>query len=278
MDEYIHNFSERSIFKSGVAVFKELKGSKRQIELWKINRNSAYNGSLQHFLSCIYKGTTSIEGFEVRLLKQVSTDTAKKYLNIKTDTVYRNNDKFKSLVDSIFEKGSPAYTSFFTSFNKWLNDTTKKTFKISVFNSKTNSFITYEFSKDEFSTEKILVENYPSELLKNSNNGKVDILIDQLINTDSLLQNFDSDSKVFKFEDFLHVTYLKEIEEHEYIIESNPFSKRAASTQYSIISLLNPDGILVFENGNFQNAFDLLVNKYWAFEKLDKLMPLEYRQ
>jgi hypothetical protein len=76
--------------------------------------------------------------------------------------------------------------------------------------------------------------------------------------------------KIFAFENYLQVVYNREFEEARY-------SSTPKTLQRSIISLHNVDGIMIFSNGAFSPANGVLSQFYWAFEKLDKLLPLDFR-
>ena len=47
----------------GESLFENLEGTAEQQQLWKANRQKAYNGSLMHYLRSLYANTTRQEGF-----------------------------------------------------------------------------------------------------------------------------------------------------------------------------------------------------------------------
>ena len=78
-----------------------------------------------------------------------------------------------------------------------------------------------------------------------------------------------------QFPDLLQVTYTREAEELPYL-QRNMGQVRAPDQQVSVFSLRDGNSLHLLEDGNFYDAYDLLLEQYWAYEKLDKLLPLDY--
>lgn len=83
---------------------------------------------------------------------------------------------------------------------------------------------------------------------------------------------------LLSFSDFFQVVYAGEKEELGYVQATSPVFKvtRKPSFQTSIISLTVKATILN-ENGLPSNAFDIMYEGYWAWEKLGELLPLGYQ-
>lgn len=65
-----YNFSTRVIYYEGYPNFEEMEGSEKLQKKWARARESAYNGSLQHFYRSLYTGTTVQEGFVINKLER----------------------------------------------------------------------------------------------------------------------------------------------------------------------------------------------------------------
>jgi len=88
----------------------------------------------------------------------------------------------------------------------------------------------------------------------------------------------NSRAKVLKFQDFLYVTYRNEIEEEAYQRNQFPFKAFVKKKQTSVITLPNQAEIIIYPNGYFYPPANLLSEGYWAFEKVDQLLPLNYEE
>lgn len=276
MEEYTESFNERTVFKSGVAVFNPLKGNKKKQAVWSRNRESAYLGSLNHFISSLYRGNSTAEGFEIRILKRISIEEYKQHIPVKRDTAFSNSVKFSALLDSIKQNTVGIAEKIQERIAVWLKDTTNKPFKFTFM--RKGEKVHYEFTKDEFIKDKIITQSYSIPDSINPGNGVLNVLYDKQIVADSFINKIGADSKQLAFNDYWYVTYTKELEENEYKLENFPFRKQSNTYQTSVITLLNPNGIFIFNDGNFREVNELLVEKYWAWERLDKLMPLDYER
>jgi hypothetical protein len=85
-------------------------------------------------------------------------------------------------------------------------------------------------------------------------------------------------AKTFAFKHSLQIIYTKELEETPYLQKISLFQAPAkAGKQESIISLNDVEALMIYEDGNFSPPFGLLIEKYWSYEKLDKLLPLDFQ-
>lgn len=83
--------------------------------------------------------------------------------------------------------------------------------------------------------------------------------------------------KIIQFTKYLYVMYNKELEEKPYLIKQYPFSQPNPAPQTSIVQLIGTNSIEIFENGHIEPAIAFFLEGYWAYEKLDKLLPLDYK-
>ncbi|MNX85157.1 hypothetical protein D3C86_1169860 [compost metagenome] len=93
---------------------------------------------------------------------------------------------------------------------------------------------------------------------------------------DSFRIAVDSPEIALSFKKYLQVTYLLEKEELPYLKRKSPFALLEPKEQRSIISLRDADEVLIQENGNYYPPYALFLEGYWSYEKLDKMLPLDY--
>ena len=65
LNAFAFNQQNQTFAYNGKIYFEELKGDEKKEVLWSRNRSSVYEGSMQHFFSALYTGTTVSEGFKV---------------------------------------------------------------------------------------------------------------------------------------------------------------------------------------------------------------------
>lgn len=83
--------------------------------------------------------------------------------------------------------------------------------------------------------------------------------------------------KIIQFPKYLYVMYNKELEEKPYLIKQYPFNQPNPAPQTSIVQLIGTNSIEIFENGHIEPVIAFFLEGYWAYEKLDKLLPLDYK-
>ena len=82
--------------------------------------------------------------------------------------------------------------------------------------------------------------------------------------------------KIIQFPNYLYIVYSKELEELPYLAKLQPFKKPNPSPQTSIVNLVGLDAVEIFANGHIEPAVSFFLEGYWSYEKLDKLLPLDY--
>ena len=186
LESFEHNFNTRILSYSGLTYYEDLirpNKRKAQAARWILNRESAYEGSVMHFIRSVHAGTLASSGFIVRRLDKVEGNRKGRYSNV---------------VDS-----------------------------------------------------KILVEADFSDTIENQ--------------------------KIIQFSKYLYVLYDKELEELPYLINLQPFKKPIPAPQTSIVQLVGTDAVQIFANGHLEPAISFFLDGYWSYEKLDKLLPLDYK-
>lgn len=159
----------------------------------------------------------------------------------------------------------------------WKLAATGRNLKLILTNAITGMEESYTVIEDPLDKERIIITQHmiDATLQEKSNNGTVAVLGAQ-IKEDALLKQSDSATTVLTFKDYLHITYTKELEEENYLTRQGPFKKIQPGFQKSILSLKDTENILIFANGNFEDPYHLVLEGYWSYEKLDKLLPLDY--
>lgn len=95
--------------------------------------------------------------------------------------------------------------------------------------------------------------------------------------SDSVITDSLTAQKIIQFTKYLYVMYNKELEEKPYLIKQYPFNQPNPAPQTSIVQLIGTNSIEIFENGHIEPAIAFFLEGYWAYEKLDKLLPLDYK-
>lgn len=73
LDEFTYSFKERSATVLGHARFVEMKASDTaEANAWKRNRQEVYEGSVMHFMRCLYRNRLKEEGFQVTSMEMVA--------------------------------------------------------------------------------------------------------------------------------------------------------------------------------------------------------------
>lgn len=95
----------------------------------------------------------------------------------------------------------------------------------------------------------------------------------------SFLNKVDAQFYKLQFQDFLHITYINELEDETYLKAiANPFDNSPRTMidfQTSSITLTQ-EYVLIDTTGYIHNPTAVLSDGYWGFEKLSDLLPLNY--
>lgn len=316
LEEYEMNYASRTLLIQGSSLFRDMITNKtpgKRRKTWVQNRETAYSGSLQHFMSSLYGRTTASEGFEMRVLRRISDDSASHYYPVKTDTFHVHppawDDLRVRLIRYMERQKSPTMTLQANTFvepmmeriKSWFHDTTGKPIQLQFASGKQQegrmelpdtiySGKGYPLSEIDMRQKLVLRKSgksimgvaYP--VFGNSEEavrqGTMDVLYRGLLHADDLVKTDASGGVHFGFDNHLHVTYTREKEEEEHVRNSvghGIMNVRKPAEQTSTISLKGTDRLTLFSNGHFEPSRQLLVEGYWSYEKTDKLLPLEYK-
>jgi|GEM_PF-939070 len=104
----------------------------------------------------------------------------------------------------------------------------------------------------------------------------LEILFTAIVPTDTFRKVTKEGQVQLYFKDCLQVTYTGETAEEAYYTRLPAAYKHGAENQQSILNLRSDEPLTLTPQGNFYDLYNLLVERYWAYEKLDKLLPLDY--
>ncbi len=96
------------------------------------------------------------------------------------------------------------------------------------------------------------------------------------LTADSLITARDTALLEFQFPDYIEVTYLKALEENEYLMDQHLSRKR--DYRRSMVTLFGGNPIVVNRFGNYYNPQDFVTLGYWAWsEKMANALPIDYQ-
>lgn len=126
------------------------------------------------------------------------------------------------------------------------------------------------------STMKIMGEKIMGKKGVPKKSAPLSILFTDIVPIDSFRSVDNSGKITMQFNNYLHITYVKELTEDPYYTRVAPFKNPGNELQESIINLTDKRPITITSLGNFYDSYSLMTELYWAYEKLDKMLPLDY--
>ena len=284
LDAYEYSYRTGQVIYKGYPFFEDLaqkEGSKRKVKQWTKNRASAYNGSFTHFVSALYRDQLKEEGFKVDKLERIPISSYYEKTVKEVDTMFYNNSAVENIHKLIQERyDNPMFAAtFLKTVKDWYNREYANPLRIVLGAKDGFEAQAFELHKDDLNPEKIVTKKYPidPEIEKQAKNGIIGVISEQDIDTQAFLDTSKPPVKTLKFDNFWNVTYLKEKEELAYQKRSLRFKEYVRKNQTSIISITQPSGLDIYENGYFAPPSAVLTEGYWSFEKIDKLLPLNYQ-
>lgn len=289
------NFDERKLMLQGSSQFRDMitvKTAVKKKQTWLLNRESAYHGSLQHFMRSLYHGTTAAEGFEVRALRKIRLDSLKKFNDFVTDSFYIHPPQWEILLERLLKNTAKTSNELSPQFPKLAADLLLQ--RIQQWEADTSSSeplrLSLRFSlTEDGKTEVLELKKTQDAILAKfyrvlsvsqeaASNAVCNILYQQVLQTDSFVYKSNTSEVKFSFQHYLHITYTREKEEEAYFFSGGFVPKnRIPLDQTSILSISVSEPLILFSNGHFEPSRELLVEGYWSYEKIDKLLPLEYQ-
>ncbi len=306
LEEYEHRFGPELVLFKGFTRFTEMKGNTKQQKQWKENRKTAYNGSLGHFLKAVYDNKTTDEGFIVNLLKTINYKDLNLYIPFATDSLNTGNAKQLSGFASQFYSKEDSIQYFLQKLKHWMNTTPNDTpliintrlpdgkyqacFLVKNNDNKQQLFAyTYHLSEpgqwnlvdwknagaiipDEGEISRIRNQQHLSSQQKEG--MKIKLFFANPLRTEDFVQRKEGVAGL-QFTESWQVTYTREPTEKEYIRATN-FSNKNTGMQYSVLSMRSGPPVDIMANGYYTDAYSLIKGAYWSYEKLDKLLPVNY--
>jgi hypothetical protein len=260
---------------SGLFYFKDLLpsiGNEKVI----LNRENAYNGSIHHFFSSLYNNNLKENGFEIKREQSIPIFEAHQHFDIKIDTLIASKFSTRLLIstlqnkhESFFKRTSKkSLFTFSEGVNKWITKNDENlTFAISSTNSKSKLRIKLVKINDI-----IECKHLKTTILEEKNIIKGNYLYSEPILPNQIIFENDKNSKLLNFNGDLRVNYLNEPEEKLYSKGKNSIK---LTYQTSLLNLI--DKVTFLGNGDYEPFENLLISGYWSYEKLDKLLPIEYK-
>lgn len=110
-----------------------------------------------------------------------------------------------------------------------------------------------------------------------SSKGNYINVIDPKILVESDFSDTIENQKIIQFPKYLYVLYNNELEELPYLVKTQSFKKPNPASQKTIVQLVGTNAVEIFANGHLEPAISFFLDGYWSYEKLDKLLPLDYK-
>lgn len=314
LSDYSQHYRSREVYFSGYTRFEPIKPrNEKQRLTWAQNRKTAFMGSLNHFMRSVYAKNTAEQGFQLNVVVRatvgeygervpLSTDTLdlkdtavmKKFLIDFAGTLDRSyiNDStvlkllmgIKKWVDTV-SVGSPVV------LRQPITDTTPANphkfvleklpagvFKVAHYDvsraTPGDSMVNRLFNGFE------TLDGDPARMEK-MKQERAAAAFDYLYTTpwpvDSFLVKGGDNVRLF-CKDLIQVMYKNELEEKEYIEHNNRFKSKKPdpSPQTSLLLFKQNKPVNVYGNGSFTEQYDLFLEGYWSYEKMDKMLPLDY--
>ncbi|HEV7781560.1 MAG TPA: carboxypeptidase-like regulatory domain-containing protein [Chitinophagaceae bacterium] len=115
--------------------------------------------------------------------------------------------------------------------------------------------------------------NYYQQVMKQDNYKE--LIGADILNADSLIIFEKEGYKILGFDDYIYVTFKKELEDADYLVTQYP--PRRATFQRSYVLLLGDKFISLDKSGNYYNPQHFLTSAYWGWdEKMSNSLPLDY--
>jgi hypothetical protein len=304
LEDFEKNFNTRKLYYQGYTQYTSLETRKeKEKKKWAANRQHAYNGSLAHFFRSMYKGTIEQDGFEIRTMKRIEGKDYGRYVPVWTDTIsFTNSARVAGLLREIYKDTSDKQSMIgaLTTLLRWKNGQDTGGIRIAAPAELPGEQPSREFLfvRNKADQEKMIVSYFdlnrlsPEDSIKASHlvsmkiDGKpmklpavksvCDIVYRPLLQADKFISDRNAATLLSRFPDYLQITYTLEPEDAAYAYKRSLAARAPAPNQVSIISLTDEEGITVMPNGNFSPPYRLFVEQYWSYEKLDKMLPLDY--
>lgn len=247
---------------------------------WERNRKSAYLGSLNHFVRSVYHQSIKEDGFKVGLLKRVPVSNVYPDSIKHIDTLSFSNTTLARIYQKANQEGGTFGETMVDKVKLWFwDDNLTESIRLK-FPKRTDAGVLTEIlqlTKLEGVKDSLIWEEYvmDSELERQAKRGYINMLTQSDVPVEQFINRQNADSVWIQFPDFLYISYTKEPEERVYQQYFYGNYDTGRTEQISILSIPYKHAVRLLSDGNFSPAGSFLVERYWSFEKLDKLLPLD---
>lgn len=308
LDAYEHQFVSGVVSYKGNAIFTEMKGNSRKTRYWNNNREKAYRGSLTHFISAAYNGNTAEEGFTVNLIKEIAYKDISLYLPAFTDTTGLHSlSSLAGFITTLYNsEDSSLAAENARQAATWLTDTRNLMPLVISRPSASGNTRAYFFVKKSLTHHQVFVYGFdvsdaavikniqwetagtiiPDQKMLNRINGlenlspqqrgqlRLKLFYSRPINPERHITR-RADKAFLQFSDTWQVTYTREKKDKEYI-EENSLQNSDSGQQESTLHMRGSQPVSLYPNGYYTGTYSLVTGAYWSYEKVDKMLPLDF--
>lgn len=313
--DYTQHYRAQEVYFLGYTRFEPMKPrNDRQRQKWALNRKAAFLGSLNHFIRSVADNNTEEQGFQLNVVVRATVGEYGERVPLSTDTLDLKDTavmkkffvKFGSTLDRSRINDS-TLLGLLMGIKKWV-DTVPPGSPVVLRQPVTDTTF---INPNKFVLEKLPAGVFKVAHYDSSRTNPDDSLADRLVNglellggdqeamkekmkqrraaaafdylyttpwpVDSFLVKGSDQVRLF-CKDMIQVMYKNELEEKEYIEHNSRFKakKPDPAPQTSLLIFKQNKPVNVYANGSFTEQYDLFLEGYWSYEKLDKMLPLDY--
>lgn len=312
--DYTQYYGTHEVYFLGYTRFEPMKPRKEKQRLaWEENRKTAFRGSLNHFMRSVYAKNTAEEGFQLNVVVRAPVGEYGERVPLSTDTLDLKDTavikqflfRFAGTLDRSRMNDSMV-TALLLGVKKWV-DTVPVGIPF-LLRQPSNS-------GERVNPHKFVLEKLPAGVFKvvhydTARATPGDSLVNRMFNgmqtpdgdpammekmkqkraatafdylyttpwpVDSFSTRSEAGVQLF-CKDLIQVMYKNELEEKEYIEHNNRLKSKKPdpAPQTSLLIFKQNKPVNVYANGSFTEQYDLFLEGYWSYEKLDKMLPLDY--
>ncbi|MBL7705784.1 MAG: carboxypeptidase-like regulatory domain-containing protein [Taibaiella sp.] len=312
--DYMQYYRTSEVYFLGYTRFEPMKPrNNKQLAKWELNRETAFMGSLNHFIRSVAQKNTAEQGFQLNVVVRATLGEYGERVPLSTDTLDLKDTavmkkffvKFGSTLNRSHINDS-AVLKLLMGIKKWVDtvpvgspvvlrqpvaDTAPVNphkFVLEKIPAGTFKVAHYDISREAPGDSVVnnlfknfkTTEEHPA-MMEQMKQKRAEAAFDYLYTTpwpvDSFLVKGSEQVQLF-CKDMIQVMYKNELEEKEYIEHTYRFKakKPDPAPQTSLLIFKQKKPVNVYANGSFTEQYDLFLEGYWSYEKLDKMLPLDY--
>jgi hypothetical protein len=283
LSAFVKDYTKGFTYFEGSTLFQDLsleESNIKFINIWKLNRQKSFNGSIQHFFKCLYDGTSTESGFRVKHYNEIGMIEYFNRIFVFRDTI--TFDKESALYDLINAKiplsSDKAVVKYIKSLQPVLYNWKavlgrNESLDFTIPFTETDKNLRILVRKHDDTSNLFIYYLEDKDIIKKNDTYLVPDSSFQIGNAFNI-----SNSEIYKslfFKGYLVISYMYEGEEREYLNYISS-SSRKSDYQVSRISINGDLPVRFYSNGYYEPVDRLNTEKYWSYEKLDKLLPIDY--